>query len=205
MSKSAVKVLTLSRVIVSKNMDAAESSWLISRCLEGDEQAIERIVRQHESGVFRLAYSILGDPAEASEITQETFIAAIKALPSYQEQSTFRAWLYKIALNTSRSRHRKYKVLDRLKASLAVIARMETQRQISPEEHAIQNEQESMVWTALHSLDEKHRIVMILRYFQELSTKEIAEALSMNEGTVHSRLHTARERLRNVLAGLQRE
>lgn len=187
------------------NMNTAESFGLISRCLAGDEQAIESFVRQHETGVFRLAYSILGEPHEAAEVTQETFIAAIKALPTYQDQSSVRAWLYKIALNTSRSRLRKQKVLEKLKNSLASIVRTDWRKQASPEEQTIQNEQERIIWMCLNDLDEKHRIVITLRYFQELATKEIADVLGISEGTVHSRLYTARERLRAALTGLQRD
>ena len=81
----------------------------------------------------------------------------------------------------------------------------ETQKQPTLEESVIQNEKETAIWNALNELDEKHRMVMVLRYFQDLSSREIAEILSLSEGTVHSRLHTARERLRDALTGLQRD
>ena len=67
-------------------MNEARPSWLISECIAGNDDAIAMLVRQYETGVFRLALSIVGDQAEANEITQETFIAALRALPSYQEQ-----------------------------------------------------------------------------------------------------------------------
>ena len=76
---------------------------------------------------------------------------------------------------------------------------MEAQKSSSPEEAAIQNEQEVHLWKALNEMDEKHRMVTVLRYFHELSIAEIAETLSIHEGTVNSRLHTARERLRSAL------
>src|ERR1043165_4050804 len=79
----------------------AYPSWLIAKCIAGYEGAIEIFVRQHETGVFQLALSIVGDPAEANEITQETFIAALRSLRSYQEQRSLKAWLYTIALNRS--------------------------------------------------------------------------------------------------------
>lgn len=187
------------------SMTIAEPSRLLSDCIAGDERAIEVLVRQHEAGVFRLALSIVGDADEANEITQETFIAALRSLRSYQEKTSFKAWLYTITLNMSRSRLRKQKVVDRLKTALATIFRVEIQKQSSPEEVVLQNEKEAVVWKALNELDERHRIIMILRYFQELSTSEIARILSISEGTVHSRLHTARERLRNALGYLHGE
>lgn len=200
-----MKVSSSTSVNSMNSMTIAEPSRLLSDCIAGDERAIELLVRQHEAGVFRLALSIVGDADEANEITQETFIAALRSLRSYQEKTSFKAWLYTITLNMSRSRLRKQKVVDRLKTALATIFRVEIQKQSSPEEVVLQNEKETVVWKALNELDERHRIIMILRYFQELSTSEIARILSISEGTVHSRLHTARERLRNALGYLHGE
>ena len=83
--------------------------------------------------------------------------------------------------------------------------RIETQKQILPEESAIQNDRQAEVWKALNKLDEPFRIVVVLRYYHELSIAEISEILSVNEGTIHSRLHKARERLRNSLRALHGE
>jgi len=183
-------------------MHDVELAWLIPQCIAGNEDAIARLVRQYETGVFRLALSIVGDVAEANEITQDVFLAALRSLPSYQEKKSFKAWLYTITLNQSRSRLRKRKTLERLKITLTSIFRVEVQKLPAPEEMVIQNEKEALLWNCLNQLDERLRVVVILRYFHELSTTEIAEVLSIREGTVHSRLHNARERLRNALEGL---
>jgi RNA polymerase sigma-70 factor (ECF subfamily) len=163
------------------------------------------LVRQYETGVFRLALSIVGDQAEANEITQETFLAALRSLPSYQEKQSFKAWLYTIALNLSRSHLRKRKVLERLRTTLTSIFRIESQKQILPEEAILQSEKEASIWKSLKELDEHHRIVVVLRYFHELPIAEISEILSVNEGTIHSRLHSAREKLRKSLKDLHGE
>jgi len=178
---------------------------LISECIAGNEAAIEMFVRQYETGVFRLALSIVSDPAEANEITQETFIAALRSLSSYEEKKSLKAWLYTIALNHSRSHLRKRKTIERLKNTLNSIFRVETQKQVLPEESVIQNDKEAEIWRALNQLDEPFRIVIVLRYFHELPISEISEILSVNEGTIHSRLHTARARLRNALNHLHGE
>ena len=181
-------------------MNDAEPSRLISDCIAGDEQAIEALIRQYETSVFRLALSIVGETAETNEITQETFIAALKSLKLYQERTSFRAWLFTIALNISRSYLRKRKTLERLKATLTSIFQVETQKQVLPEDLVIQNETEAVIWNSLNKLDEKHRMTVVLRYFHDLSVSEISEILSVNEGTIHSRLHTAREKLRIALS-----
>ncbi len=180
-------------------MTDAHPPWLIAECIAGNEAAIEMFVRQYETGVFRLALSIVGDPAEANEVTQETFIAALRALPAYQEKKSFKAWLYTIALNHSRSHLRKRKIRERLRTTLTSIFQLETEKQVSPEDAAIQNEKEAQIWSALNQLDERHRTTVVLRYFHELSIAEISEILSVNEGTIHSRLHNAREKLRGAL------
>jgi RNA polymerase sigma-70 factor (ECF subfamily) len=186
-------------------MNAAHPSWLVSACIAGNEDAIEMLVRQYEGSVFRLALSIVRDTAEANEITQDTFIAVLRALPAYEEQKSFRAWLFTIAVNQSRSRLRKRKTLERLKASLTTLFRVEFQKQILPEEMVIQNEKEAALWSSLQQMDERHRIVVVLRYFHELSVTEISEILAIHEGTVHSRLHNAREKLKSALEHLNGE
>lgn len=194
-----MKILSPSDVNPVGRMTDASPAWLLAECIAGNEAAIEILVRQYETGVFRLALSIVGDQAEASEITQETFLAALRALRTYQEKQSFRAWLYTIALNLSRSHLRKRKVIERLRATLTNIFRIETQKQASPEETMIENEKEAALWKCLNQLDEKYRTVVVLRYFHELPIAEISEILSVNEGTIHSRLHNARERLRRAL------
>jgi len=199
------KIFRLSRVNPTESMDAVPTSRLITQCLAGDPDAIERLVRQHEAGVFRLAFSIVGDAAEANEITQETFISALRSLARYQEKTSFKAWLYTIALNHSRSSLRKQKSLARLSGILASIFQIETQKQVLPEEALIRNEKEAVLWKSLNQLDEKFRSVVVLRYFHELSIAEISEILSVNEGTIHSRLFSAREKLRDALQALDGE
>jgi RNA polymerase sigma-70 factor (ECF subfamily) len=186
-------------------MTEVHSSRLIAECIAGNQDAIEVFVREHEAGVFRLALSILGDEAEANEVTQETFLSALRGLPSYQEKKSLKAWLYTITLNHSRGHLRKRKVLERLRATLTGIFRLETAKQVSPEDMVIQTEKEAKLWSALNQLDERHRMVVVLRYLHELPISEISEILSLPEGTVHSRLFSAREKLREALKELHGE
>ena len=194
-----MKVFPLTRVNYTEGMEYSDPARLIERCIEGDDQAIEIFVRRFETDIFRLVFSVLQDPIEAREAAQDTFITALKALPNYQERSSLKAWLCTIALNVSRNRLRKRKVLEKLHNTLTVVFQIETRKQPTVEESVIQTEKEKAAWNALNELDEKHRMVMILRYSQELPVHEIAEILSITEGTVHSRLHTARKRLRIAL------
>ena len=198
-----MKIFNLMSVKYIERMNNAEPSRLIAECIAGNEDAIEAFVRQYEQDVFRLALSIVNDATEAHEITQETFIAALKSLHAYQEKKSLRAWLYTIGLNLSRSHLRKRRLVERLRNTLINIFQVDAQKQSSPEEVAIQNEKETLIWEALNKLAERYRMVVVLRYFHELSITEISEILSINEGTVHSRLHTARQRMKNALEQLR--
>jgi RNA polymerase sigma-70 factor (ECF subfamily) len=179
--------------------DYNDVNQLISNCVAGDQLATEMLIRRHQDGVYRLALSILDDPTEAYDAAQDSFIAAISALDSFQGDSSFKTWLYTIVLNISRVRLRKRKTIERLRNTLQAIFRVQTQRTASPEDFAIQNEKETLIWKALEKLNDKHRIPIILRYYHEFSNAEIAKMLDINEGTVQSRLHVAREQLRTEL------
>jgi len=182
-------------------MDEGQAG-LVAACIEGDEAAIARLVQEYQLGVFRLALSILNDPGEANEVAQDAFIAALKALKSYRENASFKAWLYTIALNLSRSRLRKRVALERLQQTLTAIFHVQAQRPPTPEDLVIQDEQGAALWKALENLGERHRLPIVLRYYHDLSVAEIAEILNLKEGTVHSRLSIGRERLRIQLDGL---
>jgi RNA polymerase sigma factor (sigma-70 family) len=100
---------------------------------------------------------------------------------------------------------RKRKSLVQLGTILTSIFRVEIQKQVYPEDAVIQNEKEAVLWNSLNQLDERFRTVVVLRYFHELSIAEISEILSISEGTIHSRLHSAREKLRDALEGVDGE
>jgi len=173
-----------------------DTAQLIERCRAGDAPAIEALVRAHEQAVYRLALSILDDPAEADEAAQDAFVAALRALRSYRGESAFTTWLYAITLNVCRARLRRRRTWGRLMNSLRALLRVGGDAPADPEAVVIQNEADAELWNAVTELDEKHRLPIILRYYQGFSTSEIARLLEIGEGTVHSRLFTARERLR---------
>lgn len=180
-------------------MTRTDALQLLKLYQNDEVAAVEMFVRAHQQSVFRLALSVLDDPAEAEEATQDALVAAINALGSYRGESAFTTWLYAITLNTCRSRLRKHKSRDRLMETLRSIFRLGGDVGGHPEDTAIRNEADAEIARAVNALDEKHRMTVILRYYNEMSVAEIAQLLEISEGTVHSRLFTARERLRAVL------
>ncbi|HET9910569.1 MAG TPA: sigma-70 family RNA polymerase sigma factor [Anaerolineales bacterium] len=173
-------------------MDIAE---LLQRVRRGDATAAQELVQSYHSEVFRLALSILDDPADAEDITQDVFIAAIHALDSYRGDSAFKTWLFSIAVNVCRRRWRQRKTRERLMQVLQSIFPLIGAGSVHPEDVLIRRENRAELWQAVNGLNEKYRLPLALFYGHELPVAEIAQILDIPVGTVLSRLHTAREHL----------
>jgi RNA polymerase sigma-70 factor (ECF subfamily) len=165
------------------------------------ELKVDRLLREYYPYIHRLALSILDDIHEADDVAQETFIAANNSLASFRRESNTKTWLTAIAVNASRGKLRKRKVRHVLTTTLHALHLLKNPP-ASPEQAAIQNEVNQSVWEAVDALDEKHRLPVILRYAHELSVPEIAHILHLSQGTVHSRLHYARQELHVQLGHL---
>ena len=171
-------------------------------------QALESLVREHYAYIRRLALTILDDggaeaSAEADDAAQETIITAHRALAGFRGRASLKTWLTAIAVNACRARLRKRKLRRVLQSTLRGLHL--AQQMASPEEAAAQNEAHRHLWQAVDSLDEKHRLPVILRYVHELTVPEIAASLRTNEGTIHSRLHYARKALLGRLGPVYEE
>lgn len=170
---------------------------LIELCRAGDSSAIEHFVQTYQQDVYRLALSILDDSSEADDATQESLLAALRALDSFHGASNLKTWLFSITVNICRTRLQTQKRRERLRQILGGI--LQVTRTPSAEENTIANESGEAVWRAIHSMDDKHRLPIVLRYYHDLSVVEIAAILQIPEGTVHSRLNTARRQLHSIL------
>ena len=172
------------------------------RCHHSDDPAvIEAMIAQYRAPVYRLACALLDDPAEADDAAQDTFIAAALHLERYQPGTNFRAWLLAIAANACKGRLRKRKArrsLDSLLQSLRLLQSPPP----GPEAAALHHERGEQLWQAVGELDEKYRLVLVLRMVQELPVSEIALILGINEKTVYTRLYEALRKLRKRLAAL---
>jgi RNA polymerase sigma-70 factor, ECF subfamily len=159
---------------------------------------MDTLVFEHYGYILRLATSLLNDADEAEDAAQETFIAAHRTLEQFRGESSPRTWLTRIAINTCQGRLRRRRTRQALQDALQAL-HLARPHPAGPEETAAQSETERALWQAVDSLDEKHRLPVILYYVDELSVPEIAEALQVQQGTIHSRLHYAREKLHAVL------
>jgi RNA polymerase sigma-70 factor (ECF subfamily) len=170
---------------------------LIEQCKAGDSAAVDDFVQTYQREVYCLALSILDDSHEAEDATQESLLAALRGLDSFHGASSVKTWLFSITVNTCRTRLQRRKRSETLKRILDGI--LQRTPPPSVEESAIQKESEEALWRAVHRLDAKFRIPLVLRYSHDLSVAEISKILQIPEGTVHSRLNTARRKLHAVL------
>ncbi|MBI5935297.1 MAG: RNA polymerase sigma factor [Chloroflexi bacterium] len=176
-------------------MTVMDSQWL-EQCREGDSLAIERLVQTYQRDVYRLAFSILDNPDEADDATQEAFLSALRALESFRGQASVKTWLFSIAINVCRNRLQRFKRRAKLQQ---ILQSLFPQESAHPEKEAMQSESDAALWRAVRALDDKHRLPVILRYYHDLPIADIAETLGLPIGTVHSRLNHAREKLRTLL------
>lgn len=171
---------------------------LLSEAPPDDPRLAEGLVRAYGAYLERLALAYLGDPAEAEDAVQETLIRGARSLHRYQPGSNLRGWLTAICANVCKGRLRRRKTRQRLHEALQFVG-LTAEAAPEPETLAIASEQSLLLRRAVESLDDRHRIVVLLRYVQGLPVREIAEALSIPEGTVHSRLYYAHQHIRQTL------
>ena len=186
-------------------MDTDEAA-LIERCRAGDLGAFEPLVEKYRQRAYRLAYNVLRDPEEAWDVAQDAFIRAFQALPSFRGDSAFYTWLFRIVVNVARDRARQHAARGRAFGTERVDEkdwdRILVDQGVAPDANATQVEERERIVRALATLSEPHRAIIMLSDLEGLSYREIAEVLNIPMGTVMSRLHNARRRLRDALGPL---
>lgn len=173
-----------------------DESTLVRNAANGDAAAWEPLVLAHQEAVFRLCYLLLGDPDDAEDVAQETFLRAWNHLQRFDDTRPLRPWLLSIASNLASNRHRS---AGRYLAVLTRAFRNEPTSSSSTEEKTARDMEARDLWKAVRALSVSDQQIIYLRYFLELSVAETAQALDIAEGTVKSRLSRALERLRGII------
>jgi len=170
---------------------------LIDRARHGDQAAWLDLVSQHQEGVFRFAYLKLGDPAEAQDVAQETFIRAYKHLNGFDAERPLRPWLLTICANLARNQQRStgryWRALRRW------LEERSFERQLGPKDLGQAARLADRLWRVIGAMAGVDQDVLYYRYFLGLSVSEAAQVLGVAEGTVKSRQHRALERLRQAI------
>ena len=178
-----------------------EQKW-ISAAQKGDQDAFEALVRLYEKRVFALTSRMCRNSEDAAEAAQEAFLAAWQGLPFFRGDASFSTWLYRLTSNACvdllrrEGRHRSAAGPSFNDEELNIDV---PDAAPSPQEAVEQRELRRQIEAGLQALSPDHRQVLLLREMHQLSYDEIAEALSLDVGTVKSRISRGRKQLRNFL------
>ena len=185
-------------------MTREEEDILIAKVQEGDSSSFEKLVIENQTKVYNLALRMVGNAEDAYDMSQEAFIKAYNSLAFFRGESRFSVWLYRLTTNVCldflRSQGRKQH------NSLTYMNDEDDDKELeipddrfSPETLAEKKELREAVNRGLMNLPKEYRAILLLREIDGLSYEEIAEALSLEEGTVKSRIFRARKRLCAIL------
>ncbi len=195
-----METMTISGTVLLDQVTAPSDYDLISAAQRGDQTAFGVLVTRHWSGVVSVVYRMCGEAQLAEEAAQEAFLRAWQHLPGYDARYSFRAWVYRIAINAALDALRREKqVVDIDSIAEETLATGEGVD--GPEDCLDNREQAGQVRRAILGLPAPSRSVLVLREYGGLTYAEIASTLNIPLGTVMSRLNSARGQLRQVLAG----
>jgi len=188
------------RVVSWSDVGGRESA-LVQRCATGDEAACTELVAEHQRMVVQLAMNLLNDRDEALDLSQEVFLRVFRTMHRFRGQSALRTWIYRIAVNQARNRHRFWRRRHRadqvsLDEHVATHGDFVCDGDATPERAFAQKELASRLQAALDHLPFDQRTAIVLREIDGLSYDEIAFSLGVAVGTVKSRLTRARRALR---------
>ncbi len=179
---------------------------LVAASKNGDQDAFAQLVQRYQRRVFNLVYRMLQQYEEATEITQETFLAAWQGLPAFRGDARFPTWLYRIAYNCS------LKQLELRKRDRALQVALETEQVLEDANNENRanaeidaRDRQALIQEHLSHLPAKYRIVLILRHLQDMTYEEMAEILAIPIGTIKTHLFRARNLLKERLQSLNRE
>lgn len=182
----------------------------IARLRSGDPEAFDNLITRYSADIYAVLFRMTENAEEAADLTQETFLSALKAIKTFRGESELKTWLFRIAVNHSRNRFRWWKrrkkdatvSLDApIGDSDATVSEFIAGTEASAEDTVLRHERESAIRKALVELPEIYREAIVLCDIEGLSYEEIASALEINIGTVKSRIARGRDELRKRLKG----
>ena len=188
---------------------AEPSPALVRRAQAGDRQALSELVQSQQTYVYSIAMSLMHNPADAADMTQEAFVRLLRSLGTYRAETKFTTWLYRLVTNICldglRRRGRPVDSLDEPASGLdnaqtAGERLADNDRWSQPEEEITLRESATEVRTAIASLPPPQRLALTLHYFEDLRYEDIAETMGLPLNTVKSHIRRGKERLALVLS-----
>jgi RNA polymerase sigma-70 factor (ECF subfamily) len=177
-----------------------DDTQLVKASRHGNQDAFALLVQRHQRRVFNMVMRMLQDYEEASEVTQEAFLAAWQGLPSFRGEARFATWLYRITYHCCLRQLERRKRERDLQAVIEAEQTLEgMHREQRAEDILEQRDRQAMVREQMEQLPSQYRMVLILRHLQEMTYEEIADILSMPVGTIKTHLFRARNLLKKRL------
>jgi RNA polymerase sigma-70 factor (ECF subfamily) len=177
-----------------------DDTHLVKASQHGDQDAFALLVQTHQRRVFTLVLRMLQDYEEASEITQEAFLAAWLGLPSFRGEARFATWLYRIAYHCALKQLERRKRERSLQAAIVAEQMLEeVNKQKQAEDSLELRARQAIVREQMEELPARYRSVLILRHLQEMTYEEMADILTMPIGTIKTHLFRARHLLKERL------
>jgi RNA polymerase sigma-70 factor (ECF subfamily) len=175
-----------------------EATW-VERARQGDEAAFSAIYERYERPIYGLVYRLMGNPDDAFDITQDVFVKAYKALSKTSPDLNLSAWLHRIASNACMDVLRRRKLVRWLPWDPAEHANITPAGdEDEPERRLVGREIREQVQAVLNQMNERYRLCLVLREYQDLSCEDIAEVLGTSRQAVKSMLFRAREQFREI-------
>ena len=173
-------------------MDKDQEIAMVTRCQNGDREALDMLVRDMQKPIYNAAYRMLGSRDEAADVTQTTFLKVFENIQRFDAKYRLFSWTYRIAMNESIDQLKRSKRTEPLREAPISDSR-------SPQEDVAQSQLADEVQATLMELNEDHRAVITLRHFSDCSYEDIGRILEIPEKTVKSRLFSARRQLKQKL------
>jgi len=194
-----------SSVAEDSKTEADVDATYVLRVQNGDVAAFDYLVTKYRERLFSVVYNMTSNREDAADLVQDSFIKAFKSIKRFQGKSSFFTWIYRIAVNTTLSHLKKYRMrrffslenLNEEASSSEIIESLSVKTRT--EKGAIINELQERLNEALQKLSAKHRTVVVLYEIEGLSHQEISEITGSSVGTVRSRLHYAKQQLQAFL------
>ena len=179
---------------------------LIDETLKANTAAFDKLVLKYQDRIFNIAYRMLGSYEEAKDAAQEAFVNAYKSLGNFRRESSFYTYLCQILINLCKNRLRKLSQGAKVVSIDDPVVLEDGQVQLEipdttdcPREALDRKDKQARIQDAVNSLDEEHKAVVVLRDIEGMSYEDIAQGLGLNMGTVKSKLHRARQMLKEKL------
>jgi RNA polymerase sigma-70 factor (ECF subfamily) len=177
-----------------ENGNRAQYEWIALRCQSGEAEAFEDLIAVMGRRLLYYAASLTGNPDSALDVLQEVWIRAIRDIRKLKDPGCLRSWLYSITHGIAVDHVRKNHLREQAE-------RVQFEGFQEAEEPSFAAEDAAAIHLALREISLKHREVLVLHFLEDLSMEEIARVVGCNEGTVKSRIHYAKQAMKEILSG----